>query len=226
VSTAELNAIFPFLAGVGQAAEGADWAFEEAAPGDVSPLFENQEAFYLTELVQATPAGALTLAEATATIERVLLARKKIERGTTEARAMVEKIRSGQPMSQVASEHGLEAGTAGPFTRADFVPALGMQNAAIGTAFGLRSSEISEPVATANNVFILQQVLREPADSAAWIEQKDAQRQEMTSAEQQRRMDLWVEGIREKATVVDRRRQVLQTADDQSSTAAPGRFGR
>src|SRR5690606_13808674 len=63
VQTADFTQDFPFLAGVGQVSEGADWVFEEAAVGDISPVFESSTAFYAFELVSSAPAGVLEIGQ-------------------------------------------------------------------------------------------------------------------------------------------------------------------
>jgi peptidyl-prolyl cis-trans isomerase D len=221
-----VNAAFPFVQGAGQVGEGADWALEEATAGEVSPLFESPEAYYLMELVQANPAGTMSLDDARPTIERILQVEKKTARAMDEGRALVERVRSGASLESVAAERGLEVRTQGPFTRAEFVPTLGARNAAIGAAFGLPIGQVSEPVSAASNVFVLEVLSREAADSTAWTQQKDVQRQQLIAVAQQRRMDEWLQGIRETADIVDRRREVLQPAQDQQPLTGTGPFGR
>ncbi|MGD8871868.1 MAG: peptidylprolyl isomerase, partial [Gemmatimonadota bacterium] len=76
--TATITQDFPFLGGAGQVSEGADWAFEEASPGDVSPVFETSTAFYALELVSSEPAGVLPIETARAAIESTLVFDKKM----------------------------------------------------------------------------------------------------------------------------------------------------
>ena len=63
---------FPFVLGAGQVREGSEWAFAEAEEGDVSPVFENAEAFYALELVGREPEEVLPLEQARSSIERTL----------------------------------------------------------------------------------------------------------------------------------------------------------
>jgi parvulin-like peptidyl-prolyl isomerase len=227
VRTTVVNAAFPFVQGAGQVGEGADWALEEAVVGDVSPLFESPEAYYLMELVEATPAGTMSLENARPTIERILQVQKKTARAMDEGRSLTERVRSGQSFQQAASERGLEVRSEGPFTRAEFVPTLGARNAAIGAAFGLAPGEVSDPVAASSNVFVIELLSRQAADSTGWTQQKDVQRQQLMAVAQQRRMEEWLQGIRDQADINDRRREVLQPAQAQPLTGtAPSPFGR
>jgi peptidyl-prolyl cis-trans isomerase D len=218
-ATAEITSSFPFVTGAGQIGEGADWAFEDAAPGDVSPVFENQQAFYALELVNSEAAGVLPLAEATPAIESQLRFEKKLEKGKEEGRQIAGRIHAGEAMANVAAELGLEVRPAGPFSRNDFVPGIGRQNAAIGTTFALQPGQVSDAVATPANVFIILLTQRTPADSLAWADQKDQQRQGMLATLQQQRLQEWIEALRAAAKIVDRRAEVLRPASDTTGAA-------
>lgn len=213
-TTTELTGTFPFLAGAGQVGEGADWAMEDAAPGDVSPVFESPQAFYALELISAEPAGVLPLAEAGPAIESQLRFQKKLAKAKEEGAQVAARIKAGEAFANVAAALGLEVRPAGPFTRNDFVPGMGRQNAAIGAAFALQPGQVSDAVATPANVFVIQSVGRAPADSLAWAAQKGEQRRGMMSVLQQQRLQEWIEALRAAAKIVDRREQVLRPASD------------
>ena len=211
--TVEVTEVFPFVPSAGQVGEGADWAFQDAAPGDVSELFENDLAFYVMELVSSRPSGVLPLEEAEPTVRQILLLTKKVERVMGEAEDVVERVRAGATLSSAAAETGLEVRAPAPFTRQQFVPGLGQQNAAIGAAFGLREGQVSEPVATRDNVFVIEKITHNRADSTAWLAQRDEQRRQFTAAIQQQRVQEWIAGLRATANIVDRRDEVLQPVD-------------
>ena len=84
VETAYLTTEFPFVAGAGQVGEGADWAFEEALIGDVSPVLETRQAFYMLELVEIREEGSISRADARPSIEQTVRAQKKVEQAKGE----------------------------------------------------------------------------------------------------------------------------------------------
>lgn len=216
VQLVEVSEVFPFVTGAGQVGEGADWAIREAVAGDVSEVFESDQAYYAMELISSEPGGVLPLEEAEPTIRQVLLQEKKIARGAAEAEELVERVRGGATLSAAATELGLEVLEPEPFTRQDFVPGLGRLNQAIGAAFGLPTGAVSEPVATSENVFVIEKLAHTPADSGAWLAQRGAQREQLTLLLQQQRLQQWVEGLRAAARIVDRREEVLQPPDSDS----------
>ncbi len=211
-----MTEVFPFLPGAGQISDGLDWAFHEGTPGEVSPVFEDQQAFYMMELVSSSPAGMQSIEAARPTIDRILRMRKKVDLAQSQASELVQEADSAGSLEVLDGHDDLAVQEAGPSTRMDFFPGLGYQNDAVGTAFGLEMNEISDPVVSDNNVFLIQSLERTPADSTAWEEQKEAQRQQLTYTVQQQRMQQWIEGLRDAADIVDRRDQVLQSSQAQS----------
>lgn len=221
VQTADFTQDFPFLAGVGQVSEGSDWLFEEASVGDVSPVFETSTAFYALEVVSSAPAGVLEISQARAAIEETLRFEQKMRRAREEGQQVVDRARAGTPLSNVAAEMGLEARTAGPFSRNDFVPGLGRQNAVVGASFGLPIGEVSDVIATENNQYVMEVLSRTPADSTAWAAQLPQQRAQAIATLQQQRLGEWVDALRATARVVDRRAEVLVPLDEDAPAQMP-----
>jgi peptidyl-prolyl cis-trans isomerase D len=209
-----MSEAFPFLAGVGQIFDGLDWAFQEAAPGEVSPVFEEEQAFYMMELVSSTPAGVQSLDNARPTIEQILRMRRMLDLARSEALDLLEEARTAGTLEILEDRNGLVVQEVGPSTRGDFFPGLGFQNRAVGAAFGLGEGEMGGPVTTENNVFLIQVLERQPADSLSWEEQKEFQRAQTVFMVQQQRLGQWIEGLREAANIVDRRDQVLRAPSE------------
>jgi peptidyl-prolyl cis-trans isomerase D len=213
-----MTELFPFLAGAGQIADGLDWAFREAAPGDVSPVFEDRQAFYMMELVSSTPEGFQPLETARPTIEEILSMEKKVEMARGEAAEKLDGARAAGTLEVLDGEDGLTVQEAGPLSRAEFFPGLGYQSKAVGVAFGLELNEISEPVTSPSNVFLVQLLERTEADSLAWEEQKEAQRAQSVFTIQQQRLEQWILAMREAADIVDRREELFQAPQGQTAS--------
>jgi parvulin-like peptidyl-prolyl isomerase len=211
--TIEVSEAFPFATGAGQVDEGLDWAIQDAAPGDVSEVFESDLAYYVMEKISSREAGVLPLEEAEPTIRNILLTQKKIAKARAEAERLVERVRGGATLESAATEAGLTLTQTEPFTRQEFVPGLGQVNQAIGTSFGLAEGEVSGAVATDQNVFVIEKVAHVPADSTDWLTQKALQRMAVQGMLQQQRVQEWIAGLRADANIVDRRAEVLQPAD-------------
>jgi len=213
-TTMDVAENFAFIPGAGQVSEGADWLFEEAAPGDVSPVFETSTAFYALELVSAEPEGVLPLEDATPSVRATLLFERKMAQAMVDAQAVSARVQGGEAMENVAAELEMEVRSAGPFSRNDFVPGIGRQNAAIGSAFGLAPGDVSGPVATPVNAYVLQVSSRTEADSTAWLAQIPQQRQAAIAGRKQVRLGEWIEALRGAARIIDRRDIVLAPQDE------------
>jgi peptidyl-prolyl cis-trans isomerase D len=211
VTVTEADAYVP---GVGSLLEAIEWAQEEVRErtpmGMISPLFETAEAFYVVRLDAYTPGGTIPLAEATPQIRRQLTVQKKREQARQIGQQMVTEVRAGKPLEQAATERGLPVQTTGPFSRMGLNPAFGQANAAVGAAFGTPVGQVSNVVETTAGLFLIQPTERAEADRESWEAQKEQQRMVETQLLQQQLVERWMQNLRTRADIEDRRAQVLQ----------------
>lgn len=213
VQTLDITQEFPFVQGAGAINQGADWAMEEAELREISEVFENNQAFYAIELLNVVEATTLSLEEARVSIEQIVLRTKKLDMAAEQAHAAVAAAGADGDLDAIATALGTTVTTTELFSRGGFAPGLGSQNAAIGASFGLDVGQVSDLIVTSTDGVYLEVVERVPADSAAWLEQKDLIRLQRQSAMGQNRLQLWLDGLRENARIVDNRDAVLQPAD-------------
>ena len=210
VRTFDLTRELPVAPGGVSVDDGALWAFEEAAPGEKSELFDGATAMYVLELVERSPEGTLPLDQAAPTIRTILARQKKLEKAREVGRNVLDLVRSGQSLEQAAQAQGLQVAETGLFARTDFVPGLGQGNAAIGAAFGLGLNQVSGLVEVDGLLFILQPIERREADREAWEKQKESQRAQVIALLQQRRWSQFLADLRQQAKIVDQRARVLR----------------
>lgn len=218
----EITSDFASLPGVGLATEAQDWIFEEAeGPGSVSPVFENDDAFYVLEIEAQAPARLLTLDEVSAEVEANLRLQKKTDLVMEQAQGWADEVRTGQTsLEDLAERLGVSLETEGPFTREDFVPGLGQQTPAVGAAFGVPVGGLAGPVPALGQVALIRVDEKLEADRDAWEEQKGAQRAQVTSEIQQARLDQWLAGLRETTRIIDNRDAYFQLAEEQQEQQA------
>jgi peptidyl-prolyl cis-trans isomerase D len=209
VRTAELSPALPVLPGVGSVDEGVDWAFNEAEIGEASGVLENEQSFYVMELVSRREEGVLSLQEATPTIRAILVRRAKMDMARERLADVERRARAGESLAAIAAPYNTEVQRAGPFSRGDFVPGMGRVNAAIGAAFGLRPGDTSPLVEAETMLFIIRAVTRQDAVRADWESQLEEQRARVTQAMGDARWNQFMVALRESATIVDNRREVL-----------------
>jgi peptidyl-prolyl cis-trans isomerase D len=205
----------PFVPGVGSAREALDWAADQASSDDapphpVSEAFQSQGALYVVRLVSYQPRGTMSLAEATPQIRRTLIVEKKKEQAKAAGARMLQEIRAGRTLQQVAAEHGLTVGTAGPFSRMDPQPVFGQGNAVIGAAFGTPVGQVSQPVESTAGLFLIRPTARKEADRAEFERQKEQLRALMSYQAQQEQLSRWMESLRKSAKIDDYRDRVFK----------------
>jgi peptidyl-prolyl cis-trans isomerase D len=203
----------PAIPGVGPAMEALDWAAtagDEAEGGKkpISDVFENENAVFLVQLESYQPKGRMSLNEATPEVRRDLVLRKKRAQARAAGQKMVQEVRAGRTLQQVAAARGLAVASTGPFTRVEPNPALGQANAAIGAAFGTPVGQVSNVVETTTGLFIVRPTQRVPADRKVWEAQKDQQRASVSYQLQQGTVQRWLESVRRDAKIVDNRQKL------------------
>ena len=221
VMEAEISEDFATLPGVGVAAEAQDWVFvDDDDAGVVSPVFETEDAFYVVELLDESPAGSLSLDQVAAEIREDLETQRKTALALDEAREWRDELRGGTaPLESIAERLGLEVQVAGPFTREEFVPGMGQSSPAIGAAFGTPVGELAGPVEELGRILLVRVDEKTEASSEEWEAQKESQRAQLTAQIQQFRLDQWLEGLRSTTSIVDNRAAYFEAAEEQAAQA-------
>jgi peptidyl-prolyl cis-trans isomerase D len=216
IQTAELSPGLPILPGVGSIDDGVDWVFTDAEIGEASPVLENEQAYYVLELVTRRDEGALTLQEATPTIRTILMRQAKIQRARERLADAERQARAGEPLEPIAAAWQTTVEEAGPFTRGAFVPGIGRLNAAVGGAFGLRPGATSPLIEADLQLFLIRSVARQDASRTEWQAQVAEQRARVLQALGDTRWNQFMLALRETANIVDNRSEILT----RSGTAA------
>lgn len=218
-----VSAANPMIPGVGPAIAAVNWAQEETAnraagddPIRVSEVLETPDALYLVEMESYHPAGDTPLAEATPAIRQQLVYEKRREAGRAEAEKMLQEIRAGRTLEQVAQARALAVERAGPFTRVEANPTLGQANAAVGAAFGTPIGQVGPVAVTPAGVFLIRPVARTAADQREFERQKATLREQALRQMQQDLLGQWMANVRENAVIKDNRARLQAQAARQS----------
>ena len=193
------------------------WAFGGAKPGETSELLDADDAYYLARLDSLEPGGKPELATVKDDIRREIAREKKLDLLVPKAQKVSAAVAGGKTLEQAAADAGMTVTKTQPFARVTNVPGLGQTNEAIGAAFGLAAGVVSAPIKTRSAVVVLRVDRRIPADRDAWAKQKDAQREQVLSRMRQQRVQEFLAGLRDNATVIDRRREIAQQNRQSSS---------
>jgi parvulin-like peptidyl-prolyl isomerase len=186
------------------------WAFE-AVPGETSPVIEATPAFYVFRLDSLTPEGTPPLAGVRDAVAAAARLEKKREIARTRAAEAVAQLRTEPSLAAGAAARGWQVSTA-TLTRIPGPGPLQDELVATGAAFGLRVGERSGVIEGRHGYFVIESLARRGADSTAWAAQRDAQRQSLVEAARQARVRVYLDDLRARATVVDRREELARAA--------------
>jgi peptidyl-prolyl cis-trans isomerase D len=206
----------PVLSSHGIAPGVSAWAFYGARPGETSELFAADQAYFLARLDTLIEGGLVPFEEAKNEIRASLARRRKAEslvpRATTLAQAAV-----ANGLEAAARAADVEVRQSPVFARPSFVAGMGRLNEAIGASFSLPVGTVSEPVVTDDGVFVIRVDRRVDARRDAWEAQKEAQRRESIGRLREARIRSFLDGMRERADVKDRRKQLNAAARQQAT---------
>lgn len=186
------------------------WAFE-APVGETSPVIEAQPAFYIFRLDSVTPEGVPPLNEIRARATSLVRLEKLKTVARHRADSLAAALRSVPNLTSAATARGLEVQRFGPFTRLRPPDYLGREPVVVGASFGLHVSERSGVIEGDGGYFIIESLGRKLADSSAWLAQRDVQRTQLRQAAQQARVQQFMEAVRAKAKIVDRRKDLFKS---------------
>lgn len=155
------------------------WAYTDASIGDVSEVYELEDAYVVAVLTAKTEKGTARLKDVRAEVEAKVKADKK-------GKIIVEKLKglSGS-LDEIASAYGADANV---YSSSDLkltsntLPNVGFAAKAMGKAFSMKPGEVSEPVTTENGVVIIQlEALTDAPEIADYATYKDQLQQQRSS---------------------------------------------
>ena len=183
------------------------WAFGGTAKGESSEMFDDASGYYVARLDTLHAAGAAAFDEVKDDIKD-RLAREKV---------MDEFMTMGRNITSSAAQKGFEAAVqlraltvskTPMFTRTAQTDGLGGFNEAIGAAFVLPLGATSQPIRTADGVFVIRVDQRKPADRGEFDKQKEQQRAQVLRGMREQMVRDYLEGLRKSASIVDNRKKL------------------
>ncbi len=185
------------------------WAFE-ATPGETSPVIEGERASYVFRLDSIFPEGVPPLAQIRDRVTEGARYEKKKAVARERAERMAAALRDATDLLAAGRARGFPVEKLGPFTRVSAPSLFARDPIVLGAAFGLRPGEKTDLLAGEAEFFMLQGIARAPADSAAWLKQRDQQRAALLRPVAQARVQQFVAALRAQAKVVDRRKELFR----------------
>jgi peptidyl-prolyl cis-trans isomerase D len=200
VSSAEdIGSTAQTIRGLGDARQIVRWSYNDASLGEVSPVFELEDAYVIAVLTDLTEEGTAELEEVREEVSARVRAELKGDRIIEELNGL-----SGS-LQEMADAYGPDANV---YTSSDLklsgntLPNVGFAPKAVGKAFALTEGEVSEPVRGENGVVIIRlQALTPATEIADYATYKEQLAQQST----QRASFNISEAIKEFANIEDQR---------------------
>ena len=185
------------------------WAFE-APLGETSPIIDAAPAYYVFRVDSVTPEGVPPLDQIRERAQSAARLEKQKVLAQRRADSLATTLPSGGTLTAAARSRGLQVQQFGPFTRLRPPRDLGREPVVLGAAFSLGVGERSGVIKGEGGYFIIESLGRKLADSSMWVAQRDTQREQLRQAVQQARMQQYMEAVRAKAKIVDRRKDLFR----------------
>jgi peptidyl-prolyl cis-trans isomerase D len=183
------------------------WAFGGAKRGETSDLFDDENGYYLARLDSIHAGGDPSFENVKDEVRARVAAAQQIDKLVPQAQQLATAAASST-LDAAAQAAGKKVEVTPMFTRSSLVPGLGQFSEPIGAAFALPVAAVSQPVKSAEGVYVLRVDKRTLADSAAWSAQKAVQRQTRLQQLRQQRIQMFLQDMRKAAKVDDRRKQI------------------
>lgn len=201
----------PLNAGGRQIPSVSAWAFGGAIPGEISDLYDSEDAYFIARLDSLQLGGEPTLDRARDEIRDYLRSMKKAESLLPAAQQLAQEA-ARTSLESAASARGLRTVTTPLFTRISGAAVIGRLNPAVGAAFALPVGAIGEPVKTMDGVFVIRVDRKVPADRAAFEAQKALVKPNLVQQLRQQQVQAFLEGLRREADIEDNRREINAAA--------------
>jgi peptidyl-prolyl cis-trans isomerase D len=190
------------IPGLGHVSGATYFAFT-AEIGEVSELFEDQDAFYLFQVKRRTKEGVLPLEDVRERIVRTLVEEKRAQK----AREYAEELRKGLDESSTLSslqesDPKISSGMSDTTTRREYVPVVGYNSKVTATAFGLKAGTMSEVIESDGAYFVVRPLWHARVEEIPWDSPAIARiRQDLAMAVRQKAYGQWYANLKREADI-------------------------
>ena len=174
-------------------------------PGTISSIMVSDGGYIIMKVKEIKPERAKTLDEVRKSIIYRLRQQKGLETAYQKMSEVANSVTDTLSMNKVADENKFMTGTSGKFAVDGHVDKVGVDREMYETALNLDEGKLSDPFKGEQGAYMIYLIDREDFDQKKYDEEKDAFRQRHESYLQRQMIEEWINGLVEKADVVDYR---------------------
>ena len=180
------------IPGVRQSAAGTRWAFDADA-GEISPVFQTDEAVYIVMAEGVTEAGPQPLDQVRGQVELALKRERQAEAARQNLQPALDRIRAGEAMAAVAADLELTHGVTDTLGVDGNIADVGYRTAFNLVALEAPVGELVPAVTTPRGVFALRVQWRSDFDEQQYAARADALRARLLQEQQALALEAWFE---------------------------------
>lgn len=195
------------LPGLRNTLEGNYFA-HKAPTGTRSPIFQNDEFYYVVVVGESVPAGPAPLDEVRGQIVMKLKEEHNRQLAAEKLAPAVGLVQMGKPFEEAAAEFELKYAVTDTFTASANIPDVGYGTAFNTVAQQVEVGQLVPEVATRNGLFALRTLWKSTFDEQEYASQRDGLRTMLLNRKQRELEEAWYAEQEAAATVVDNRLRV------------------
>jgi peptidyl-prolyl cis-trans isomerase D len=172
--------------------------------GEISPVVSIPPNFYILKLVNKKDSRVPPLNEVKEEVTRRIVEIKAEEKARQIADEILNQVRAGKNISEIAKEKGYSLEETGFFTRAvGVVPKIGPSAGWMGVLASLTDKNPipKETIHTKDGYFVVRLAGYEPADQSKFQSVKKNLEKQLSSRKQQEALQNWLDQLRSKAKI-------------------------
>ena len=174
-------------------------------PGTISSIMVSDAGYILMRVKEIKPERSKTLDEVRKTIVYKIRQNKGLETAYQKISEAAGSVTDTLTMNSVAAEKNFKTGTSGKFAVDGYVDNVGVDRVMYETALAMDEGQVSGPFKGVQGAYVICLIDKDEFDQKKYDEEKSAFRQRHESYLQRQMVEEWINGLVEKAELVDYR---------------------
>ena len=199
-----------YIPNLGYLPSVSKFAFSDRPVGEVSKLFQTENAFVIFKLEKINEEHYKAYEDVQESIKTKLISDKKEEKLKELANQVYGEIISGKTLEQAK-----ELDASYTYAKSDTVTlntsigSLGISNKVVGAVMALNNNEISTPLNLNNKFAIIKLISKTDFDQIDYDKQKEDIRKQLLSREKQAYYSQWLQALKDNADIFDNRANIF-----------------